>query len=275
MKNINSINFTVLQSEVSVINSSELIINSPLEQFEVQNLISLNAPIFGHLNIALTNLSLYTLIVLSILIGTHILGNNDIKLIPSKWSISLESSFASILSMVREQIGAHNEEFFPLVYSLFFFIIIANLTGNIPYNFTIGTSIIVSLGISITIFIAVTIIALSKHRIYFFSFFIPAGTPLVLTPVLTLIELVSYFARAFSLGIRLLANLAAGHALLKILSTFLAQMFTSSLIIAVLTLIPFSIFVALIGLELAVSIIQAYVFSLLLCSYIKDAIELH
>jgi F-type H+-transporting ATPase subunit a len=253
----------------------QFLINSPLEQFEVINLISLNAPILGHLNLALTNLSLYTLLVLSILIGFHTLGNNDVKLIPSKWSIALESTYASILSMVREQIGTHNEEYFPLVYSVFFFIIIANLTGNVPYNFTIGTSIIVSLGISITVFIAVTVIGLTKHKLTFFSYFIPAGTPLFLTPILTLIELVSYFARAFSLGVRLLANLCAGHALLKILSTFLAQMFTSTIIIAVLALIPFTLFVAIIGLELAVSVIQAYVFSLLLCSYLKDAIELH
>lgn len=250
-------------------------INSPLEQFEVINLISLNAPILGHLNLAFTNLSLYILLILSILIGFHILGNNDVKLIPSKWSIALESTYASILSMVREQIGTHSEEYFPLVYSVFFFIIIANLTGNVPYNFTIGTSIIVSLGLSITVFIAVTVIGLSRHKLTFFSYFIPAGTPLLLTPILTLIELVSYFARAFSLGVRLLANLCAGHALLKILSTFLAQMFTSSIIVALFTLIPFTIFIAIIGLELAVSVIQAYVFSLLLCSYLKDAIELH
>jgi len=177
--------------------------------------------------------------------------------------------------MVREQIGTHSEEYFPLIYSVFFFIIIANLTGNVPYNFTIGTSIIVSLGLSITVFIAVTVIGITKHKLTFFSYFIPAGTPLALTPILTLIELVSYFARAFSLGVRLLANLCAGHALLKILSTFLAQMFTSSLIVAILALIPFTLFIAIIGLELAVSVIQAYVFSLLLCSYLKDAIELH
>lgn len=251
------------------------LINSPLEQFEVLNLISLNAPIFGHLNFALTNLSLYTLLVLSILVGFHILGNNDVKLIPSKWSIGLESTYASILSMVREQIGAHSEEYFPLVYSVFFFIIIANLTGNVPYNFTVGTSIIVSLGISITVFIAVTLIGLTRHKLKFFSFFIPAGTPLLLTPILTLIELVSYFARAFSLGVRLLANLAAGHSLLKILSTFLFQMFTSGILMALFTLIPFTIFLAIVGLEIAVSIVQAYVFSLLMCSYLKDAIELH
>ena len=251
------------------------LIHSPLEQFEVVNLISLNAPIFGYLNIALSNLALYTIIVLNIVIFFHFLGNNDVKLIPSKWSIGLESSYASILSMVRSQIGEHNEEFFPLIYSIFFFVLLSNLLGNIPYNFTVTTSIIVSLGLSITIFIAVTILALTKHKIAFFSFFIPAGTPLFLTPILTLIELVSYLARAFSLGIRLFANMVAGHSLLKILATFLSQMFTAGIIGAILTVIPFSIFVALIGLEIAVSLIQTYVLCLLTCSYLKDAIDLH
>ena len=178
--------------------------------------------------------------------------------------------------MVREQIGAHYEEFFPFVYSIFFFIIVANLTGNIPYNITVGTSIMVSLGLSITIFIGVTVLAATKHKLAFFSFFVPNGTPLALTPVLTLVELVSYFARAFSLGIRLLANLCAGHTLLKILSTFLLKFFQSeSLFISVIAVVPFSIFCSLTVLELAVSFIQSYVFVVLTSSYIKEALDSH
>jgi F-type H+-transporting ATPase subunit a len=258
---------------LSNINQSNLIINSPLEQFEVTNLLGLNAPIFGYINITLTNLALYSTIIIFILVGLHYMGNNDTKLLPSKWSIALESLFASINSMVREQIG--KEIYLPFIYSLFFFILIANLTGNVPYSFTITSSIVVSIGLSFTIFIGVTILGLSIHRLHFFSFFIPSGTPLALVPLLVLIELVSYVARAGSLGIRLFANIVAGHTLLKILSTFLYQMFSGSLIIAVLTLIPFSIFIALIGLELAVSFIQAYVLTILTCSYIKDAVDLH
>jgi F-type H+-transporting ATPase subunit a len=257
----------------SNINQSNLIINSPLEQFEVTSLLGLNAPIFGYLNITLTNLALYSTLITLIIVGLHYMGNNDTKLLPSKWSIALESLFASINSMVREQIG--KEIYLPFIYSLFLFILIANLTGNVPYSFTITSSIIVSIGLSFTIFIGVTIIGLSIHRLHFFSYFIPSGTPLALVPLLVLIELISYIARAGSLGIRLFANIVAGHTLLKILSTFLYQMFSGSLIIAVLTLIPFSIFIALIGLELAVSFIQAYVLTILTCSYIKDAIELH
>jgi F-type H+-transporting ATPase subunit a len=177
--------------------------------------------------------------------------------------------------MVREQIGSANEIYLPFIYSLFFFVIIANLTGNIPYNFTITTSIVTSLGLSFTIFIGVTIIGLYQHKIKFFSFFVPSGCPLGLVPLLVIIELISYIARAFSLGVRLFANMVAGHTLLKILSTFFLQMFSGGVIMAILTLIPFAIFVALIGLELAVSVIQAYVFTMLVSSYLKDAIELH
>ena len=104
-----------------------LIINSPLDQFEVINLISINAPLFGGLNLSLTNLGLYSIIVLITLISFHVLGNNDVKLIPSKWSISLESSYASLLSMVREQIGAHYEEYFPFVYSIFSLLSLYNI----------------------------------------------------------------------------------------------------------------------------------------------------
>ncbi|KXN93367.1 ATP synthase subunit a [Leucoagaricus sp. SymC.cos] len=252
-----------------------LFILSPLSQFEVTSLIGLNAPILGHLNLTLTNLGLYSLFVLFVVVGLHYLGNNESNLIPSKWSISFESSYASLSSMVREQIGAHSEIYLPLVYSLFFFILIGNLISNVPYSFAITASGVVSLGLSVTIFIGVTILALSIHGIKFFAFFIPAGTPLALVPLLVLIELISYLARAVSLGVRLFANLVAGHTLLKILSTYLYDLFTGSLIVAIITLVPFTIFLALIGLELAVSLIQAFVFTLLVCSYLRDAIELH
>nr|YP_009710694.1 ATP synthase F0 subunit a [Amanita muscaria]QFZ98643.1 ATP synthase F0 subunit a [Amanita muscaria] len=248
---------------------------SPLSQFEVTSLIGLNVPLLGHLNITLTNLALYACFILLIVVGLHFYGNNDSKLIPNKWSISLESSYASLSSMVRDQIGSHNEVYLPFIYSLFFFILVGNLISNVPYSFAVTASGVVSLGLSLTIFIGVTILAFYIHGIKFFSFFVPAGTPLGLVPLLVLIELVSYLARAVSLGVRLFANIVAGHTLLKILSTYLYQLFTGSLIVAVITLIPFAIFLALVGLELAVSLIQAFVFTLLVCSYLKDAIELH
>jgi len=254
---------------------NNLFIFSPLSQFEVHNLIGINAPILGNLHLNLTNLSLYSIFVFLTILGLHVYANNDSKIIPNNWSISFESSFQSLNTMVREQIGANMEIYFPFIYSIFFYILIANLISNVPYSFAVTASGVVSLGLSLTIFIGVTILALTIHGIKFFSFFIPSGTPLALVPLLVLIELVSYLARAVSLGVRLFANLTAGHTLLKILSTYLFKLFTGNLLIAILTLIPFAIFLALVGLEIAVSLIQAFVFTLLVCSYLRDAIELH
>jgi len=275
IKNINLIIYLYNQPLKFLFYMTNLFIQSPLSQFEVVNLIGINAPILGNLHLNLTNLGLYASFVLFIILGLHIYGNNDTRLIPNKWSISLESSYQSLNTMVREQIGSQSERYFPFVYSLFFFILIGNLVSNVPYSFAITASGVVSLGLSFTIFIGVTILALYIHKLKFFAFFIPAGTPLNLVPLLVLIELVSYLARAVSLGVRLFANLTAGHTLLKILSTYLFKLFSGSLFIAILTLIPFAIFLALVGLEIAVSLIQAFVFTLLVCSYLRDAIELH
>jgi F-type H+-transporting ATPase subunit a len=258
---------------------NNLYIFSPLNQFEVTNLIGINAPVLGNLHLNLTNLSLYSIFVVLTILGLHIYANNDNKIIPNNWSISLESSFASLNTMVRDQIGVNKgsggEKYFPFIYSIFFYILIANLISNVPYSFAVTASGVVSLGLSLTIFIGVTILALSIHGLKFFAFFIPSGTPLNLVPLLVLIELVSYLARAVSLGVRLFANITAGHTLLKILSTYLFKLFTGNLLVAILTLIPFAIFLALVGLEIAVSLIQAFVFTLLVCSYLRDAIELH
>jgi F-type H+-transporting ATPase subunit a len=250
-------------------------IHSPLEQFEVTSLVALDLPVLGYTHFSLTNLGLYTIITVYISLAFHFIANNNKQLVPSRWSISLESSFASVHGLVKAQIGSSNEVYLPFIYSLFFFVLFANLSGNIPYSFTVMTSMIASLGLSVMIFLGVTILGLQLHKLHFFSFFVPNGCPAALIPLLVPIEIISYLARAVSLGVRLFANMVAGHTLLKILSGFLAPMFTGGVIMAVITLIPFTVFVALIGLEIAVSFIQAYVFCILTASYIKDAIDLH
>jgi F-type H+-transporting ATPase subunit a len=250
------------------------IFTSPLEQFEVTSWAALDAPLFG-LNFSLTNLGFYTLVVLFLSIGVHVIASNDRKLVPSRWSIGLESSYASLHGMVKEQIGSANEVYLPFVYALFFFIILANLSGNVPYSFTLTTSAVVSIGLSFTIFFGVTILGLYRHGVHFFSYFVPAGTPIGMLPLLVLIELISYLARAFSLGVRLFANMVAGHTLLKILSGMLWPILTSSILMFFVALIPMAIFLALVGLEIAVSFIQAYVFVVLTCVYLRDAIDLH
>lgn len=248
-------------------------ITSPLDQFEVVSVVSLISPLFGYFTISITNLSVYAIIVTYLILALHIYADNEQRLIPSRWSIALESLFASISSIVRDQLG--KEQYLPFIYALFFFVLTANLTGNVPYSFTLGTSILVSIGLSFTILVGVTILGISIHKLHFASYFVPSGTPLALVPLLVAIELVSYLARAFSLGIRLFSNLVAGHTLLAILSGFLYKMFGQGILIAILTLIPFALFLAIVGLELAVSFIQSYVLILLVSSYIKDAIDLH
>ena len=179
-------------------------INSPLEQFEVSSLISLDLPIFGQFHFSLTNLGLYTIITVFLIIAYHYFAFNNQKLVPSRCSLSLETMFASIHGLVKGQLGAANDRYLPFIYSLFFFILLANLSGNVPYNFTVATSAVVSLGLSFTIFFGVTILGLYRHGVHFFSYFVPAGTPFGMVPLLVLIELISYLARAFSLGVRLL-----------------------------------------------------------------------
>ena len=176
---------------------------------------------------------------------------------------------------MRDQIGNNNEIYLPFIYTLFWILLIINLNGNVPYSYTVTTSIIAALGLSIFVFISVTILGLSIHRLHFFSFFVPSGTPLALVSPLVLIEIISYLARSLSLGLRIWANFVAGHTLLKILSSFLGQLFITCIFTAIFTLIPFIVFVGLIGLEISVSLIQAYVFIVLVCSYIRDAIDLH
>jgi F-type H+-transporting ATPase subunit a len=252
-----------------------IIFTSPLEQFEVTSFVALNSPLLGGVNFSLTNLGFYSLIVLFLSIGVHVIASNDRRIVPSRWSIGLESSYASLHGMVKEQIGSTNEMYLPFIYALFFFIIIANLNGNVPYSFALATSAIVSMGLSVTIFLGVTILGLHRHGVHFFSYFVPAGTPLAMVPMLVLVELISYLARAFSLGIRLFANLVAGHTLLKILSGFIYPMFTLGPLMILISVFPMALFTALIGLEVAVSFIQAYVFTILTCIYLKDAIDLH
>lgn len=251
------------------------IFTSPLEQFEVTSFVGLNAPLLGEFHLSLTNLGFYTVMILLVTIGIHVLASNDRLLVPSRWSLGLESSYASLHNIVKEQIGSANEIYLPFIYSLFFFILIANLNGNVPYSFAIRTSAIVSLGLSFTIFFGVTLLGLQRHGVHFFSYFVPAGTPLMRVPSLVLIEMISYLARAFSLGVRLFSNIVAGHTLLKILSGMLWNLITTSIVVLVLTLIPMVMFLALVGIEIAVSVIQAYVFVVLTCVYLRDRLELH
>ena len=252
-----------------------MLIFSPLDQFEVVSLLGFSSALIGNFHISLTNFGLYSLIILFIIIGLHILSNNESSLIPSKWSIFFESIYVTVLSMVKSQIGSNHEIFLPLIYSLFFFILISNLLGNITYSFTLTTSVILTLGLSFIIFLGFTILSISIHKFNFFSTFIPEGCPLPLVPLLVLIELASYCSRAISLGVRLFSNMTAGHVLVAIISNFIFKFCSSGLILCLLAIFPFTFFILILFLEISVSVIQSYVFVILTCYYIRAAIYLH
>jgi F-type H+-transporting ATPase subunit a len=205
----------------------------------------------------------------------NLLASNHYSLIPSRWSISQESMYGSVLNMVREQIGPANEIYVPLIFALFTLILFSNLVGMVPYSFTVTSHFCLNIGLSTVILLAVTIIGFHRHGVGFLAFFIPAGTPLGLIPLLVAIEIISYLARAISLGCRLAANNLAGHLLVKIIASITWGAFFLGFLPFLGGLAGFFMLTAISLLELAIAFIQAYVFTLLTCTYIKDVLDLH
>jgi F-type H+-transporting ATPase subunit a len=180
-----------------------------------------------------------------------------------------------VVSLVYEQIGSKGEKYFPLIFTTFVFLLFTNLIGMIPYSFTATSHFLVTFGLSLSLFIGITIVGFQTHKLHFLSLLLPKGAPLALAPLLVVLELVSYIFRAISLGVRLFANIMAGHTLVKILSGFAYTMLSVGGLMTVLSFIPFTIVFALTGLEIGVACLQAYVFTILTCIYLNDAINLH
>jgi F-type H+-transporting ATPase subunit a len=251
-------------------------IPSPLDQFEIRDLLSLNAPILGNLHLSLTNIGLYLTIATFLVLSLNILATNFNKLVSNNWSISQESLYATIHSIVTNQINATKGQiYFPFIYTLFIFILLNNLIGMIPYSFASTSHFIFTFALSFTIVLGATILGFQKHGLEFFSLLVPAGCPLALLPLLVLIEFISYLSRNVSLGLRLGANILSGHMLLNILAGFTYNIMTSGVIFFFLGLVPLAFIIAFSGLELAIAFIQAQVFVVLTSSYIKDALDLH
>ena len=181
---------------------------SPLDQFEIRDLVSLDAPVFGYLHISITNIGLYLILAGSILLVINLLSTNYNKLVSNNWSISQESLYATIHSIVTNQINGKNGlSYFPFIYTLFVVILINNLVGMIPYSFASTSHFVLTFSLSFTIVLGATILGFQKHGLEFFSLLVPAGCPLALLPLLVLIEFISYLARNISLGLRLAANI--------------------------------------------------------------------
>jgi F-type H+-transporting ATPase subunit a len=252
------------------------IVASPLDQFEIRDLLYLNAPILGNINIAITNIGFYLTIGTLIILLLNVLATNYNKVVSNSWSISQESIYATVHSIVINQINAKKGQiYFPFIYTLFIFILVNNLIGLVPYSFASTSHFILTFSISFTVVLGATILGFQKHGLEFFSLFVPAGCPLALLPLLVLIEFISYLSRNVSLGLRLGANILAGHMLLNILSGFTYNIMTSGFIFFFLGLIPLAFIIAFSGLELGIAFIQAQVFVVLTSSYIKDAMDLH
>jgi F-type H+-transporting ATPase subunit a len=249
---------------------------SPLSQFEIREILSLNAPILSNLHFSLTNIGLYLSLGAFFLFVLNLLSTNYNKLVGNGWSIGQESLYATIHGIVTSQINSKSGQvYFPFIYTLFIFILINNLIGMIPYSFASTSHFILTFSLSFTIVLGATILGFQKHGLVFFSLLVPSGCPLALLPLLVLIEFISYLARNISLGLRLAANILSGHMLLSILAGFTYNIMTSGIIFFFLGLIPLTFIIAFSGLELAIAFIQAQVFVVLASGYIKDGLDLH
>lgn len=252
---------------------------SPLEQFEIIPLIPMQ---IGNFYFSFTNSSLFMLLTLSLvlLLVYFVTKKGGGNLVPNAWQSLVELIYDFVLNLVNEQIGGLSgnvkQKFFPCILVTFTFLLFCNLQGMIPYSFTVTSHFLITLALSFSIFIGITIVGFQKNGLHFLSFLLPAGVPLPLAPFLVLLELISYCFRALSLGIRLFANMMAGHSLVKILSGFAWTMLCmNDLFYFIGDLGPLFIVLALTGLELGVAILQAYVFTILICIYLNDAINLH
>jgi F-type H+-transporting ATPase subunit a len=244
---------------------------SPLSQFEVKTIIPIEA--FGY-DISFTNSSLAMLMTVVLVVLFMYVGSRNLSVIPSRGQTILESTYEFIAGMIGDNIGQEGMKYFSFIFSLFLFILIGNLLGMFPYSFTWTSHIIVTFAIAFFIFVGVTMIAIFKHGLFkFISFFAPSGVPKPMLILLVPIEIISYLSRPVSLSVRLFANMMAGHTLLKVIGGFVFVLGANTFIIG--GVLPLAFLVALTGLEIVIAFLQAYVFAILTCLYINDAIHLH
>jgi F-type H+-transporting ATPase subunit a len=253
--------------------------DSPLDQFEIFPLLPMK---MGDFFFSFTNSSLFMLLTLGLVLLMILLvtKKGGGKLVPNAWQSVVELIYDFVLNLVNEQIGGPSanvkQKFFPCILVTFTFLLFCNLQGMIPFSFTVTSHFLITLALSFSLFIGITIVGFQRHGLHFFSFLLPAGVPLPLAPFLVLLELISHCFRALSSGIRLFANMMAGHSLVKILSGFAwTMLFMNNIFYFIGDLGPLFIVLALTGLELGVAILQAYVFTILICIYLNDAINLH
>ncbi|MBH62871.1 MAG: F0F1 ATP synthase subunit A [Alphaproteobacteria bacterium] len=237
---------------------------SPLTQFEIKRLIDIQ---LGGVDASFTNSSLMMIFVLVLATMLISLGMSKRAMVPGRWQSIVELAYEFIANMLRENVGSEGRRYFPFIFTLFMFILFCNLLGLVPYSFTVTSHVIVTFALAAVVFVGVTIIALIRHGFMFFTFFVPPGLPVVLAPLLVPIEVISYLARPITLSLRLFANMMAGHTMLKVFGGFVVAL-------GLFGFAPFVFIIAIYALELIVAVLQAYVFTVLTCLYLNDAIHL-
>ena len=239
---------------------------NPMHQFEVYRIgpeINL-----GTVNLSFTNASLFMIISAITILFLLFIGTKKKLLIPSKTQFITEMSYTFIAKMINDTAGSGAKSFFPFIFTLFMFVLFCNMIGMLPYSFTVTSHIIVTFMLAATVFIGVTIIGFIKHGIKYLELFVPKGVPIILLPLIIVIEIISYLSRPVSLSVRLFANMMAGHTMLKVFGGFVISLGLLG------GWLPLSFSVALTGLEILVAFLQAYVFAILTCIYLNDALNL-
>jgi ATP synthase subunit 6 len=251
-----------------------MLILSPLEQFSLSTLLQLN---FLGYNISITNATLFLVLSFSILYLMLTLATKESTVVPNNWQYIAESLYNFVNEELAKKLIANDKgrEYFPFVFTLFVFILTSNELGMIPYTFTVTSHMYVTFTMGITIFIGATFEGFSKHGLHFFSFLVPPGCPVWIIPLLIGIELISYIFRAISISVRLFANIMAGHSLFKILAGFAWTMLSLGIVGYIGSFVILVAILAFTALEVAIAFIQAYIFALLTCLYLNDAIHLH
>lgn len=239
---------------------------SPLEQFEIKPIVPIE---IGGLDLSFTNSALWMTIAVVVITAFLVGGVSRRAVVPGRWQSAAEMSYEFIAGMIRDNVGPEGRQYFPFVFSLFMFILLGNLLGLIPYSFTFTSHIIVTFALALIVFVLVTAVGLIRHGMHFFTYFVPSGVPGWMAPIIAPIEVISYLSRLISLPVRLFANMMAGHTMLKVFAGF-------TVALGVLGgWAPLLINVALTGFEVLVAVLQAYVFTILTCLYLHDAIHLH
>ncbi|GMV62468.1 MAG: ATP synthase subunit a [Parvibaculum sp.] len=242
----------------------------PLHQFVVQPLIPLN---IGGLDASFTNASLWMVVTVAVITVFTTLGMRSGAMVPGRMQSVVESFYTFIANMVRDNAGHDAMRFFPFIFSLFAFIFFANMIGMFPYAFTVTSHIVVTFVLAGVVFFGVTLTGFILHGAKFLKVFVPSGVPVALLPLVVAIEIISYFSRPISHSVRLFANMLAGHIMLKVFAGFVLTFMTMGAIGWAGMILPLFMIVCLTALEFLVAALQAYVFTILTCMYLHDALH--